>query len=1061
MKRKLRILHVARLLTLVLLAGSASLSGQTDPGTANLKHQWSFDDGTAKDAVTAGAVNGALAGGASIQNKALKLSASGQYLTFSGSGLALNAYPSISQEIWYTSVSGANTGYTMLSYFGNTSGGQGYNYISTSTARGDNVSRTCITNGTYDKEVGVNGAEYDDGKLHQMVSVVRADSVILYIDGRLIGKTANAIPLSTIGSGLAYLGKGGYTSDPTWLGSISKFSIYNKSLSASEVKFLYQQGAESTPILAASASVLSFDDLYKTETFTVTALNLSNPITITAPAGINVSPTTLAANANNATVSVTYDGTSVVDGNITLSSGSDVLNIPVKSYTNSCYTKLYPTFTNLVSDPYVSKLSNFAGWGTRVINTNPNYVYCGATSGNVSGTNAGSLDVSLTGKLVANTKYRVKAKVYAIGGSFQVGVSGIGTADVVRLIGVTNAWQDVDFTFTTGSTLTTPSMYFNNYGLAGTNGFIDNWEMYAVPKVYTSPATLNFEAPGSKTISVRGVNLSDDISISASEGFAVSPGTMPAATNGGSLNITFNGPNSKSGYVYFSSGNVKDSLLVTGSVQPTLVVSPTALLLDELSNTATFTVKGYNLTSDIVFSAPEGITFSPATLPSTSNGTLVTATFDGKANSSGQITLTSGSVTKSLNIIARRNDECFTALYPGAVNLITDPTCNNFVSDGSGNRSINSDPKFVYCGARSAKVTGSGSLERNLTGVMKPNTTYRIKAKVYKYGACPGQNIGDMTYTLDMDSVALPGPYRLIKEAMDSACIYFSKYTPFSYNVYVYYNSGIPTAQVNYYHGSLGFGANTRYMWVGTAMHEMCHWLGSGTTNEWHSKIVDGIWTGAATAALVGAGVIHGDSMHFWPYGINQKEEVTGLGSVAAQENALAMTAKVTKAMLIDDCGLPTNNTPVGVGVRGWDATQGQIYNEVTTRNSWQDIDFTFTTGSKLGTTQVVFFNGGTGYIDNWEMYEITESGVNNLPSANWSIYGKGHKIVCDFTLSVAGSVEFQVYNMQGILVAKQTGSYGQEKNQVVINNPNLANGVYLVKMASRGISSTSKIIIL
>lgn len=129
----------------------------------------------------------------------------------------------------------------MLSYFGNTSGGLGYNYVSLSAARGDNVSRTCISNGTYSAEKGVNGTEYDDGKLHHMVSVVRADSVIFYIDGNLAGKAVSGVALSTIGTSLAYLGKGGYTSDPTWLGSISKFSIYNKSLTASEVKFLFNQ----------------------------------------------------------------------------------------------------------------------------------------------------------------------------------------------------------------------------------------------------------------------------------------------------------------------------------------------------------------------------------------------------------------------------------------------------------------------------------------------------------------------------------------------------------------------------------------------------------------------------------------------------------------------------------------------------------------------------------------------------------------------------------------------------------------------------------------------------
>lgn len=1043
----------------LFLTGFIQLYAQTDPGTTNLTHQWTFDDGTAKDAVTTSPVNGILVGGATIVNKALKLSAAGQYVSFSGSSLSLKSYTAITQEIWFTPSSGANKGYTMLTYFGNTSGGQGYNYISTSAARGDDKSRTCISNGTYNSEIGANGTEYDDGKLHQMVSVIRADSVMLYIDGVLSSKTLNTIPLSTIGTTLALLGKGGYTSDPTWLGSISKFSIYNKSLSASEIKFLYQKGAESSPMLISSASLFSFDNLYKTETFNVSALNLNDTIVITAPDGITLNPSKLAPNANNASVVVTYDGTSTVNGNVTLTSGSMVVSMPVKSFTNDCYTKLYPNFTNLISNPQLSSLSSFAGWGTRAINTDPAFVYCGATSGKVSGTNAGSLDVSLTGKIVANTKYRVKARVLAIGGAFQLSVSGIGTSDFVKTIPASNNWQDIDFTFTTGATLgASPVMYFNNYALTGTSGYIDNWEMYAIPKIYTSAAGINFDLPSTKTVSVRGVNLTDSIFITTSQGFTVTPSKLPATTNGSIISVTFNYPVSVSGWVYFTSGSIQDSMQVNGSKEPTLVVPASGLLVDEINNTATFTVKAYNLDSVITFSAPAGISFSPATLPATPNGSTVTVTYDGVANSSGDINLTSGSAKAKITITAQRNDECAVPLYPGAVNLIKDPTLNSYTADGWGTKSINSDPNFVYCGARSGKVTGSGSLNRNLTGVMKPNTQYRVKAKVYKYGSRPGQNMGNVTYTLGINQNTDPGPYSLIKQAMDSACMYFSKYTPFSYDIYVYYNAGIPTAQANY-HGSIGFGPNTRYQWVGTAMHEMCHWFGSGTTNEWKSKIVNGAWTGAATAALVGAGVIRGDAQHFWPYGINQREEVTNLGTIAAQQEALKMTAKVAAAMIIDDAGLPTNNTPVGVGVYGWDATKNDLYYEVKTTNAWHDVDFTFTTGNTLKATQGVFFNSGTGYIDNWEMYEVPEAnGISNVLIEDFKLYVQDRQINCDFSIPAPGKVSFDIYNTHGQLVKSQSGQFDGGNNHAVIES-DFITGVYLLKMNYQGNVITRKVI--
>lgn len=196
------------------------------------------------------------------------------------------------------------------------------------------------------------------------------------------------------------------------------------------------------------------------------------------------------------------------------------------------------------------------------------------------------------------------------------------------------------------------------------------------------------------------------------------------------------------------------------------------------------------------------------------------------------------------------------------------------------------------------------------------NSTYYVRAYATNcVGTAYGAQLtvkalmGNVTYTLDIDSAALPTQYKLIKIAVDSACVYFNRYTTFRGNVYVYYNAGIPTAQASY-HGSLGFGPNTRYMWVGTALHEMCHYMGSGTTSAWQAKIVGGVWTGATATALLKTltgETVKGDSQHFWPYGINQKEEVTNLSTIAAQENAMAICAKLCKAMCVDDAGLPSS----------------------------------------------------------------------------------------------------------------------------------------------------------
>lgn len=166
--------------------------------------------------------------------------------------------------------------------------------------------------------------------------------------------------------------------------------------------------------------------------------------------------------------------------------------------------------------------------------------------------------------------------------------------------------------------------------------------------------------------------------------------------------------------------------------------------------------------------------------------------------------------------------------------------------------------------------------------------------------------LGNVTYTMGIDSATYPTQYNLIKIAMDSACWYYTHYTRFRGNAYVYYNSGVPTAEASY-HGSIGFGSNSTYMWVGTAMHEMAHYVGSGTTTAWQSLIVSNVWTGSTASALLKNATgetLKGDSQHFWPYGINYKSEITALGGQSAQKAGLILHCKLVDAMIIDDAGL-------------------------------------------------------------------------------------------------------------------------------------------------------------
>jgi hypothetical protein len=146
---------------------------------------------------------------------------------------------------------------------------------------------------------------------------------------------------------------------------------------------------------------------------------------------------------------------------------------------------------------------------------------------------------------------------------------------------------------------------------------------------------------------------------------------------------------------------------------------------------------------------------------------------------------------------------------------------------------------------------------------------------------CPGS--GQFTYTLEMASSPTQDQqeaYALITAAMDEAVSYYNCYTDITMHVTVYYDPGVPTAQANWY-GPISFGGRD-YMNYITAMHEMAHCVGIGTTSEWRSRIVNGIFTGANATQVLReitgdpSAELHGDSQHFWPYGLNYVSEVTG-----------------------------------------------------------------------------------------------------------------------------------------------------------------------------------------
>jgi hypothetical protein len=223
-----------------------------DPGTGNLTHSWTFNDGTTKDYV--GGANGTLMGGAYIFESSLFTDNSGSWMEMPADKIAMNTYKEVTIEMWFVPLGNGNTGYTMLAYFGNTKNRVGVNGYFMCAARGDDKSRAAISCGVevnpWSGESGANGPEYDDGELHHMVSTLDSANITLYIDGQFQASTPLATNnrIDSISSTFAYLAKSGYMDDSTWLGQILEFNIYNKALDSAAVRFLFNKGASTTGV---------------------------------------------------------------------------------------------------------------------------------------------------------------------------------------------------------------------------------------------------------------------------------------------------------------------------------------------------------------------------------------------------------------------------------------------------------------------------------------------------------------------------------------------------------------------------------------------------------------------------------------------------------------------------------------------------------------------------------------------------------------------------------------------------------------------------------------------
>lgn len=350
--------------------------------------------------------------------------------------------------------------------------------------------------------------------------------------------------------------------------------------------------------------------------------------------------------------------------------------------------------------------------------------------------------LSQTIQNLPNGIYKVTAGAFCSGESDAFVFANDSTVEVTSN-------NESDSTYTVMVTISNNEIVLGyKIGSAGTAGnYIgcDNFNLTYIgpentPILYLSETSLSFDAiTTSSDVEVNAFSLNENITITSPTAFTTNPTSITPIDGGVETNVSiiFNNTQSSSGYIYFTSGDAKDSLYVEGAADPTLVVNQTLLTFDDENASATFTVNGANLTEDITITAPSGFSLDATTLGQEAGETTITTTYDALAESRGYITITSSGLTKKVRVIGFMNDA---PLYSTG-NMLPDFNMNSLDdfdnSWGGANRKIATDTLAVYSGRSSFFGDGQAAcwpdgftLDYNLNLGFEANTYYRLRAWV-------------------------------------------------------------------------------------------------------------------------------------------------------------------------------------------------------------------------------------------------------------------------------------------------------------------------------------------
>jgi hypothetical protein len=223
------------------------------PARADLKHQFTFNLGTAADSV--GSAHGTILGSASVnENGVLQLPGSGSsYVSLNGPAINISSYTDVTFEAWFTA-NQLSTWARVFEVGDRNAPTPGYAYFTTQgvpQVGGGNQALGVYTVGATRREA-LSGV-LQTGHLYHLAMIIDDDAnggsdlVSVYLDGNLAGSISHTLSLANLPNTSALLGESLVASDPNLNGSIDEFSIYDHALSLSEIQSRISAGPAPAP----------------------------------------------------------------------------------------------------------------------------------------------------------------------------------------------------------------------------------------------------------------------------------------------------------------------------------------------------------------------------------------------------------------------------------------------------------------------------------------------------------------------------------------------------------------------------------------------------------------------------------------------------------------------------------------------------------------------------------------------------------------------------------------------------------------------------------------------